>query len=63
MASQADTLKVAQADMDSVRTHLANARYAQRRSHRDLQPEVHTAVRLMERTARLVRKAFKLGED
>jgi hypothetical protein len=61
MASRADTLKVAQADVETISGHLSSARRGHTLFNRPLD-EAEAAVRLLERTARRMRKAFSLEE-
>lgn len=61
MTSRADTLKVAQADIATISGHLSNARCERTMFNRPLD-EAKAAVRLLERTARRMRKVFELEE-
>ncbi len=57
MSSRADALKIAQADMVTISNHLSNARSQSTMFNRP-KDEAATAIMLLERTARRMRKAF-----
>jgi hypothetical protein len=59
--SRTDTLKIAQADVETISGHLSNARRGPTLLNRPL-AEAKAAVLLLERTARQMRKAFRLEE-
>lgn len=59
MSSRADTLKIAQADIETVGRHLAAARRGRTWDNNPV-AEAGAAVRLLERTARRVCKSFGL---
>ncbi len=63
MASKADTLKVAEADMVTVRGKISGARRGQVFGALSPEVQVRGAVRLMEQTARRLRKSFRLEEE
>lgn len=60
MPSRADTLKIAEADVETARHCLAKARLG-RRMFNDPEGEAEHAVRLLERTARNLRRAFNMN--
>ena len=60
MASQADTLKVAEADMLTARERISSARVGGGFGRPAPKVQVGVAIRMMEHTARLLRKSFGL---
>ena len=60
MASRADTLKIAQADLETIGNHVAKAR-RWRGGYNYLEDEAAAAVRLLEKTARNIRRAFSIN--
>lgn len=62
MASRTDTLKIATADVETIGRHVANARRP-RSIVNYPEDEARSAVRLLERTARRIRKAFRMDEE
>lgn len=63
MTSQADTLKVAQADMVTMGQKIGEARRGQVFGALSPKVQVQGAVRMMEQTARRLRKSFGLEEE
>lgn len=63
MTSQADTLKVAEADMVTARAKISDARAGQVFGGTPPKVQVRGAVRMMEQTARRLRKSFRLEEE
>ena len=61
MVSKADTLKVALADTYTVRSHL-HAASREYTMFNKPEAEARAAVRLLEKTARRLRKSFRLEE-
>lgn len=61
MGSRQDVLKIAQADMQTIGRHLAAARQPITLFTRPLD-EVESAIGLLERTARRIRKAYGFDE-
>lgn len=57
--SQADALKIAQADLTTIGNHVAKAQQGRGMSPQD---EVQSAVMLLERTAKRLRRAFHQEE-
>jgi len=62
MASKADTLKIAQADVTTISSRLASARLG-RGFMRSPDEDVAVVVRLLEKSARNIRKSFGLNGD
>lgn len=60
--SRVDALKIAQADIETVGNHLANARRGRVLFH-DPVDETKQAVQILERTARRLRRAFGFDEE
>ena len=60
MASRQDVLKIAQADVETINKCLARARLG-RGSFNDPDGEAEQAVRLLEKTARNIRRAFSIN--
>ena len=60
--SRADALKIAQADVETIGRHLSSARHPRTMFNRPSE-EAETAVMLLERTARRLRKAFGLDNQ
>lgn len=60
MVSQADTLKIAEADMVTARGKISNARMGRTFGAPDPRDEVRDAVFMLGRTARRLRKSFRL---
>ncbi len=60
MASQADTLKVAEADMLTARQRISDARRGRVFGAPEPKVRVGVAIRMMEHTARRLRKSFGL---
>lgn len=60
MASRADTLKVAQADVVTISSKIASARLG-RGMFRDPDGDVEEAVRLLDKTTNRLRKSFGLN--
>ena len=60
MASQADTLKVAEADMVTARGMISDARRGRTFAAPEPKDNVRDAVRMLEQTAKRLRKSFRL---